>query len=212
MSDYLRIVIEFEGQAGRESARVLRSMMVDALIHQVCQHYKQAPQGMAAYHLANGHKRLLVASRTLGQNDVPDNGTLVFQRGEPGESPTRRLIEQNFRMPFESTIFVCIALAGSDRQFTLSWQPAIIGRKDTVQPQRNTLLAVDLSGVAGGNRVSRHHACITRKRGQYYLESINDRNPTYLDNMRLTPWQRQPIQPGSRITVGGITLIFKLTE
>jgi len=60
--------------------------------------------------------------------------------------------------------------------YRLNWLPAIIGRPDKNQPH-NELVAVNLESYNTGLRVSRRHAQITEKEGQYFLQSMS-RNPT----------------------------------
>ncbi len=213
-NDYLPLNIEFEGsQTEAVKVNVVRSLLVQELIQHVCQRYGVSSEHITIYQRStDGTRRPLVLNRTLGHNDVPDHATLVLHKGQVDISPTQVLIQRNQPIPFGSTIFVHIQVELTGKQYGISWQPAIIGRRDLTQPERNKLLAVDLAGIPGANRISRHHACITRKSGQYYIESIHPQNPTYLNNRRLTPWQREPAQPGNRIRVGDIMLIFQLLE
>jgi hypothetical protein len=95
-------------------------------------------------------------------------------------------------------------------EYDLSWQPAVIGRKDHRNPMNNRLLAVDLEHVEELPTVSRHHACITEKRGQFYLEDIQGRNPVYLDGTRLRQGTQQTLSAGQSIQVGRVRLTFNL--
>ncbi|NIN66848.1 MAG: FHA domain-containing protein, partial [Anaerolineae bacterium] len=58
--------------------------------------------------------------------------------------------------------------------------------------------------------VSRHHACITSREGSFFFETIQPRNPTYLDGARLKPAIKYPLSAGSVIQVGRITLTFNI--
>lgn len=75
------------------------------------------------------------------------------------------------------------------RTYRLGWLPAIIGRASDLLPQ-NDRVAVDLSAVPGGLRVSRRHAVITEEAGQYYVQAWSN-NPLSLlrgdDVLALTP-------------------------
>lgn len=95
-------------------------------------------------------------------------------------------------------------------EYEIGWQPAIIGRKDHRNPSNNRLLAVDLEGVEDLPTVSRQHACITLDRGSVFLESIQPRNPTFLDGARLKTGIRYPLNAGSAIQVGRVTLTFNI--
>jgi hypothetical protein len=93
-------------------------------------------------------------------------------------------------------------------EYDLAWQPAVIGRKDHGDPSRNKLLAVDLADLEEATGISRHHACITEEGGSFYLESINENNPTFLGDMRLRFGVKYPLPVGARIGVGRAYLTF----
>jgi hypothetical protein len=95
-------------------------------------------------------------------------------------------------------------------EYDLAWQPAVIGRKDHRNPMNNRLLAVDLEPVEELPTVSRHHACITEKRGQFFIEDIQGRNPVYLDGTRLREGSQQPLTAGHTIQIGRVRLTFNL--
>jgi hypothetical protein len=93
-------------------------------------------------------------------------------------------------------------------EFDLMWQPAIIGRRDSRNPSKNRLLAVDLDELEEDSTVSRHHACITEQGGSFFIESVNARNPTFLNDARLRMGTKYPLPPGARIQVGRMNLLF----
>src|SRR3970040_1596676 len=95
-------------------------------------------------------------------------------------------------------------------EYDLAWQPAVIGRKDHRNPMNNRLLAVDLEPVEELPTVSRHHACITEKRGQFFIENTQARTPVYLDGTRLREGSQQPLSAGHTIQVGTVRLTFNL--
>jgi hypothetical protein len=95
-------------------------------------------------------------------------------------------------------------------EYDLTWQPAVIGRRDHRNPMNNRLLAVDLENVEELPTVSRHHACITEKRGQFLLEDIQGRNPVYLEGTRLRQGTQHPLTAGQSIQVGRVRLTFNL--
>lgn len=69
----------------------------------------------------------------------------------------------------------------SGKVYKLHWQPAIIGRPDNSQ-EHNSWIAVNLEPFETGLRVSRRHAQITEKDGQFYVESLS-RNPTSIKDV-----------------------------
>jgi len=95
-------------------------------------------------------------------------------------------------------------------EYDLAWQPAVIGRKDHRNPMNNRVLAVDLELAEELPTVSRHHACITERRGQFLLEDIQGRNPVYLDGTRIRQGTQHPMTAGQTIQVGRVRLTFNL--
>jgi hypothetical protein len=95
-------------------------------------------------------------------------------------------------------------------EYDLAWQPAIVGRRDYNDPSNNRLLAVDLEEIEELPTVSRHHACVTMERGSFFLETIQARNPTYLDGARLEQGIKYPLSAGSSIQVGRVSLTFHI--
>lgn len=95
-------------------------------------------------------------------------------------------------------------------EYDLAWQPAIVGRRDYNDPSNNRLLAVDLEEIEDLPTVSRHHACVTMANGSFFLETIQARNPTYLDGARLEQGVKYPLSAGSSIQVGRVSLTFHI--
>lgn len=95
-------------------------------------------------------------------------------------------------------------------EFDLRWQPAIIGRRDVRNPSNNRLLIADLEDMETLPSVSRHHTAITEQGGSFYIESVQDRNPTLLDGTKMRNSERYPLPPGTLIKVGNIALSFQV--
>jgi pSer/pThr/pTyr-binding forkhead associated (FHA) protein len=82
----------------------------------------------------------------------------------------------------------------------------IVGRED---PASNNFPDVDLNdhgGDEGG--VSRRHAQILSRDGQFYLEDLNSVNYTYVNRQKLQPNQPQPLNEGDEIQLGRVKLTF----
>ena len=152
----------------------------------------------------------LAPETPLDQAAVQEDGTLVCTRVTEATG-TLDAIRTGERHGF-SKAFKRVWLAESSTlaEYDLSWQPAVIGRKDHRNPMNNRLLAVDLEHVEDLPTVSRHHACITEKRGQFYLEDIQGRNPVYLDGTRLRQGTLHALTAGQSIQVGRVRLTFNL--
>jgi hypothetical protein len=146
----------------------------------------------------------------LGQAGVMDGSTLICERVIE-ESGTLDAIQRGVRIPFEEQFNrVYLTEERSLNEYDLAWQPAIVGRKDHRNPSNNRLLAVDLEEVEDLPTVSRHHACITLTEGTFFFETIQARNPTYLDGALLKPGIRYPLAAGSVVQVGRVSLTFQI--
>lgn len=141
---------------------------------------------------------------------VADGGVLVCERAVE-DTGTQDAIQRGLREPFDDQ-FKKIYLVESHTltEYDLTWQPAIVGRKDHRNPSNNRLLAVDLEGTEDLPTVSRHHACITMHEGTFFIEQIQERNPTFLDETRLDVGMKYPLAAGSTIRLGKLTLTFNV--
>lgn len=139
---------------------------------------------------------------------VADGGVLICKRVVE-DSGTQDAIQRGIREPFDDQ-FKKIYLVESHTlaEYYLTWQPAIVGRKDHRNPSNNRLLAVDLEGAEDLPTVSRHHVCITMHKGTFFIEQIQDHNPTFLDETRLEVGMKYPLAAGSTIRLGRVVLTF----
>ncbi len=154
--------------------------------------------------------RPLAPGSPLDQAGVAEGGVLVCARVAQATG-TVDAIQRGERLAF-SRDFKRVWLVENRTltEFDLAWQPAILGRKDHRNPTNNRLLAADLEGIEELPTVSRHHACLTEKDGQFFLEDIQGRNPVYLDGARVRPGALTPLSAGGIIQVGRVWLTFHL--
>jgi hypothetical protein len=157
-----------------------------------------------------GQGQALPEGRALDQAGVTDEGELVCTRLIEA-SETLDVIARGVRGPFNKGYArVFLQEQRTLSEYDLAWQPAILGRKDQRNPASNRLLAVDLESVEDLPTVSRHHACITESDGTFYLESLQDRNPLYLDGVQLRPFVKHPLAPGAYLQLGRVWLTFQV--
>lgn len=112
----------------------------------------------------------------------------------------------------------CLVLYGSQREvlqrFPLVREVTVIGRQDPVEA---VFPEIDLAAClepAMARRVSRQHVAIVHSRqdGSYALRPLPGNTGTQLEAEMLAAGQDYPLQPGSRIILGGaVRLKFELS-
>ena len=155
-----------------------------------------------------GSKGPLMRSKPLEQIGVAEGAVLICKRVVE-DTGTQDAIQRGIRVPFDDQ-FKRIYLVESRTlvEYDLIWQPAIVGRKDHRNPSNNRLLAVDLEGTEDLPTISRQHACISMNKGTFFLEQIQDHNPTFLDETRLDAGVKYPLAAGSTIRLGRVIMTF----
>jgi len=94
------------------------------------------------------------------------------------------------------------------KNFDITFQPAIIGRPDPTNPRSVELLAVNLGPLDASKSVSRYHARISEENNQYFLESLADHNPAYLNGSIVRVGEKRLLKPGDKVRTGKISLTF----
>ncbi len=192
-------------EIGEKQVNVRSSLLVANLLADVQDKFNL--DGTLELRLEEGGDPLQL-DRPLEPQGVADGGMLICERLME-DTGTVDAIARGQREYFtEKFERVYITEQRTRTEYDLAWQPAIIGRKDHRDPSKNKLLAVDLEGVEDLPTVSRHHAAITVRGGSFFIETIQARNPTYLDGSPLKPGIRYPLSAGSVIEVGRISLTF----
>jgi len=96
------------------------------------------------------------------------------------------------------------------KQFPLSNQEVNIGRWDA---DGGVFPDVDLDSDDPEAKVSRRHARISLRDGQYQIEDLGSTNGTFVNRgHRLLPGDRQPLKDGDEIIVGKTFLRFRVTK
>src|SRR5436305_4188703 len=92
------------------------------------------------------------------------------------------------------------------KKFSLSSSESNIGRWDA---DGGVFPDVDLDSDDPEAKVSRRHARITRRTGQYYIEDLGSTNGTFVNRgRRLLPGDRQNLRDGDEVIVGKTFLKF----
>ncbi len=96
------------------------------------------------------------------------------------------------------------------KEFPVHEDEAYIGRWDA---DSGIFPDVDLDSDDPEAKVSRRHARITRRGGQYYIEDLGSTNGTFINRgRRLLPGDRQPLSDGDEIIIGKTFLRFHVTK
>ena len=191
MDEYLEIRLDVFEHVGQR-ARVMKSLKVDELIHEVLKEFvvvpSESPERFALY--LKGNKRPLAKEHTLIQADIQPQDELVFE-----------YVRQDIREMLEPHQYAFLRDDETGRLYGIEWTPAIIGRP-TNEAEHNIMLAVNLQVHPQGMTVSRKHAQIVFVDGNYYLEILTDSNPTTLNNKILSVQTRAKIQHDDVILFG----------
>ena len=99
--------------------------------------------------------------------------------------------------------------ASAGKQFPLNHQESNIGRWDA---DGGVFPDVDLDSDDPEAKVSRKHARISVRDGQFAIEDLGSTNGTFVNRgRRLKPGERHPLKDGDEIIVGKTFLRFRLT-
>jgi hypothetical protein len=132
-------------------------------------------------------------------------GTSIAGRPRPHEdSPTGR--REGSAAPHAKLVIHRGRSVG--KEFPMCEDESHIGRWDA---DGGIFPDVDLDSDDPEAKVSRRHARITRRSGQYYIEDLGSTNGTFVNRgRRLLPGDRQPLRDGDEVIVGKTFLKFHL--
>ena len=96
------------------------------------------------------------------------------------------------------------------KEFPINDDEAYIGRWDA---DSGIFPDVDLDADDPEAKVSRRHARITRRNGQYFIEDLGSTNGTFINRgRRLLPGDRQSLRDGDEIIIGKTFLRFTVVQ
>lgn len=96
------------------------------------------------------------------------------------------------------------------KKFPLTEEESQIGRWDA---DGGIFPEIDLDADDPEAKVSRRHARIMRRSGEYFVEDLGSTNGTFINRgRRLLPGDRQPLRDGDEIIVGKTFLRFHISR
>lgn len=204
----------FDDPAG-EDASIRENLAIRVLIDEIVKEF-DLPEGNYTLKL-EGTNKVLESDKTLELYGVSTGSVLAFsrdrraglQRRLDGDAGTLGLSgAPGSRTMIQGGMRAFLKEVESGEIMPLQWQPAIIGRPDAGNPASGELLAVNLGKHPGAQSVSRQHAKITEAGGQYFIEALSERNPTFLNEGEVRFGEKRLLQPGDQVRVGSITMAF----
>jgi hypothetical protein len=192
-----------------QEASVRENLAVRLLIEETIKEFNLSEE--ALYSLRQkGSGKSLDPDKSLEQQGITSGAELVFTRDR--RAPVRDVVVGGgaSRVMLLAQRRPVLIEESTRRTFEILFQPAIIGRPDHTNPASIEMLAVNLEPFEGAKSVSRYHARLTEEGGNYYLESLAEHNPAYLNGSMVRMGEKRRLENNDRIRVGQITLTFTL--
>ena len=149
---------------------------------------------------------------TNAQPATPARASVAGPQGNgphrPEDSSARRLEDSSARRGSGTAHAKLVIHRGRSvgKEFPLCEDESHIGRWDA---DGGIFPDVDLDSDDPEAKVSRRHARITRRGGQYYIEDLGSTNGTFVNRgRRLLPGDRQSLRDGDEVIVGKTFLKF----
>ncbi len=196
----------FDDETDQE-ASVRKNVTVRTLIEEVRQEFN-LPEGSYVIRFKNGD-RALDGDKTLEELGAQTGSELVFERERLRLSQQIVARGGQYFQGIAGARRMILREAATGHEFPIRWQPAIIGRAGSRNPQSAEALAVNLGNLPEGRTVSRQHAQITTRDGRYYVEALSDKNPTFLNGEELTVGEKRALEAGDTIRTGKFDLVFE---
>lgn len=194
-----------------QEASVRENLLVRTLIEETLKEFNLPEDALYTLRVESSGK-LLDPERTLEQQGVKTGERLIFSRERRAVRREALLGGGASRVMFSTSKRPFFREDSRGEIFNLEFQPAIIGRPDHSNPASRELLAVNLESYEGAKSVSRYHARVTENRGQFYIESLAEHNPVYLNGSMVRVGEKRLLNPGDRVRIGQIALTFGIRQ
>lgn len=204
----LTITSELFDDSAHQEASVRRNITVRSLIEEIRREFSFLEGNYTL--VIKGGSKPLPPDQTMEQLGIQTGSELIFDRERRRLSQQIILRGNQVHQPVTGGVRAALREESTGKLFPIEWQPAVIGRVDASNPSGASALAVNLSDLPEARTVSRQHARIVEQNGQYFLESLAARNPTFLNDRELLSSERRALQAGDKIRAGKIVLTFNL--
>lgn len=146
-----------------------------------------------------------------GRREV--SATVSQSVGAPGQPAMSQRQNSSPPVATEKKVHALLVIergSSAGKQFSLSDETSNIGRWDA---EGGVFPDVDLDSDDPEAKVSRRHARISRRDGQYAIEDLGSTNGTFVNRgRRLVPGNSNPLQDGDEIIVGKTFLRFRVAK
>lgn len=203
MSDYFDITLNIFDESPQRVS-VQRQLMADELVDEIIREFSDLDkESKSRYGLfIHGSLKPLQLDMTLRNLNIQSGDVLDFgwlpKESEPSDG----------RRPIHPAVEAILVEKGARRRFPIAWQPFVIGRVSR-SSRAKQLVGVDLSGYPNDRRVSRRHAVIREAEGRFYIESMESRNPTFLNDKKLPFGAKKLLQSGDTIEIGTSKIVLE---
>lgn len=140
---------------------------------------------------------------------LPAGGTLRTSPLPTDELPRPRAVTQEHALSGadkgESLKSLNLRVVEGDRNLRLSaTAEVLLGRLDAAHGIFPDLDLTPDRGLEKG--VSRRHAKIIQRKGEFFIEDLGSANGTFLNDQRLTPYLPYPLKSGDKVQIGRVDL------
>ncbi len=172
-----------------QEVEVRDDLLIRRLLGEICREFELSAGQYVLRTQAGG---LLSPSQSVEQAGIKNGDRLIFSIAPAGKR-----------------IFL---LSEKNHIFDLTSQPALLGRPDTDKSLTADMLAVNLTNLDPERTVSRPHARITWVAERFLVESVNENNLTYINEIPVQVGILQSIQHGDWLRLGKVKLQFCLED
>jgi len=200
MDDYIDVKINVFEHTGQH-AKIRKSLTVTGLIEEILKEFDDIGVNTSeTYKLSlKGMDRPLNPAYSMEQLDI-----------QPQDEFTLGYAQQTIRQMLDPHNYATLREETTGKIFDIQWYPAIIGRPST-EVNHNIMLAVNMQLIPTGMTISRRHAQINFSNGNYFIESLSENNPTFVNGKEVPFNNEREIRNGDRIMLGQhkVSMLFE---